>query len=557
MRILRLYTSIIVASYLLWGCAKQTVPSGGPKDETPPRLLKSIPINRANLFSGNEINLWFDEYVQLNNPREQIIIVPPVDMKKVEFMAKKNRIIIRLNQPLLENTTYTLSFREGIQDITERNPVRDLRFAFSTGPVLDSVKVTGTIYDLLTGEPVPECIVALIELNDTTDILNQKPLYFSMSDKKGEYQLENLKPGIYELYAFKDGNKNLTIESRTEPFAFLPRPLHIDSVHQEVNLYLYKLDMRPLTIATARPVGNHFIIRANKGFADYDIQTENESTVVYHDEPENGTLRIYNTLINNIDSIRIYLRITDSLYQTIDTSLYVRFSSTSLKPEQLIVKKSEITYDAATLKVSGTLTFNKPIYQIRYDSLMIVMDTTHFNIEAQHLTWNRSRTSCFVSATLPGKLIFEKSDRRTQQVKEPNNTIKTNTFIAGKGTFISVEKDTSQSISAIIKEIKPEETATLIYKVESTHKILAELYQKDKIIMRENQNPGTFRLVPPGQYQLRVFIDENNNGKWDWGNYRKREPPEPVIHYKENENKTIPLKANWEVGPLLIKYEPM
>src|SRR5690606_38763439 len=109
---------LIITLSLLWGCAKQTTPTGGEKDEIPPTLLKSNPPNRQTNFNKNEIELTFDELVQVNNPRDQIIITPAIG-KKFEAEARKNRVILKLNGELKENTTYTIMFREAVQDITE------------------------------------------------------------------------------------------------------------------------------------------------------------------------------------------------------------------------------------------------------------------------------------------------------------------------------------------------------------------------------------------------------------------------------------------------------
>src|SRR5688572_9855206 len=127
-------------------CAKQTAPTGGPKDITPPRLERSTPNNKGVNFKGKEIQLTFDELVQLNNPREQIIITPSIG-KKFEAIVRKNKVTLELNSELQENTTYNINFRESIQDLTEKNPAK-AKIAFSTGSYIDSLNVTGFVTDI-------------------------------------------------------------------------------------------------------------------------------------------------------------------------------------------------------------------------------------------------------------------------------------------------------------------------------------------------------------------------------------------------------------------------
>ena len=67
--------------YLLFqSCANQTQPTGGPKDEDPPQLIISIPENRAVNYTGQKIELTFNEAVQLKSAKSQILITPRIDV---------------------------------------------------------------------------------------------------------------------------------------------------------------------------------------------------------------------------------------------------------------------------------------------------------------------------------------------------------------------------------------------------------------------------------------------------------------------------------------------
>lgn len=50
------------------------------------------------------------------------------------------------------------------------------------------------------------------------------------------------------------------------------------------------------------------------------------------------------------------------------------------------------------------------------------------------------------------------------------------------------------------------------------------------------------QLFKPGEYELYILQDENNNGLWDTGNYKQKRQPEKVIPIK---NKLL-VKANWD-----------
>src|SRR5690606_11658235 len=105
-----------------------------------PVLLSSIPANNQTLYSDKTITLNFNEFVQLNNPNEQIIITPAL-VKNFKAVVRKNRVVITIDEDWKPNTTYAINFREAIQDITEKNRAQDLKLAFSTGSYIDSLSI--------------------------------------------------------------------------------------------------------------------------------------------------------------------------------------------------------------------------------------------------------------------------------------------------------------------------------------------------------------------------------------------------------------------------------
>ena len=50
------------------------------------------------------------------------------------------------------------------------------------------------------------------------------------------------------------------------------------------------------------------------------------------------------------------------------------------------------------------------------------------------------------------------------------------------------------------------------------------------------------KLFNPGEYELRILYDANNNGVWDPGNYDKKIQPEKAVTLDKN----LTIKANWE-----------
>jgi uncharacterized protein (DUF2141 family) len=560
---------------LLLGCAKQTTPTGGPKDSEPPELLRSTPSNRQTGFKRNEIDLVFNEYVQINNAREQVIIVPTVG-KKFEVTARRNKVTLKFNSELLDSTTYTINFREAIQDLTEKNASKNLTLAFSTGAYIDSLSVSGSVRDLLKDIPVENYTVALVPLSDTFNIFAHMPKYFFLTDKQGNFTIENLKKGDYRIYAFNDKNKNLRVDSQSEAFAFLVDTIRLEQPIKDLELYSILLNMRPFKLVSAKRIGHQFIVRLNKGYAIGKIASVFPDQPIYYDNPEYSTIRFYNTL-TDIDSLSVHLFLTDSMNTSLDTTLYVSFNKLSIQKESFSVKPQNLSYLENRQKVQGQFAFSKPVLTILYDSIYIKLDSaTTVAFSEKDFSWNPSFTLAQFNKQLPQPFEAAKpktSRNTTQQLPRlqgaakrtdpgSRSTIKQkpaiafNELIITKGAIRSVEGDTLPFISSPFSIIKPETAATLFVEVAGTGNTITQLLNaKYEVIAESLSKKITFENLVPGEYLIRTILDSNANNKWDTGNYFLNQEPEAVIFYKdEKENRTITLKANWELGPLLIQY---
>ena len=126
-----------------------------------------------------------------------------------------------------ENTTYNINFRDGVQDLNEGNPAENLRIAFSTGAIIDSLIIAGRVKETFS-EKAPDKITVALYQSDTFNIYNHTPTYFTKCNKEGVFSIQNLKPGTYYVYAFDDKNKNLKVDSKTERFGFKTLPVMLN-----------------------------------------------------------------------------------------------------------------------------------------------------------------------------------------------------------------------------------------------------------------------------------------------------------------------------------------
>ena len=93
-------------------CANRGNPEGGPKDETPPAVIKTEPENYSTEFNSREIKIYFDEYIKLNNLQKQLVISPPMKTQPeiTPLGSASKEITIKIFDTLQPNTTYAFNF---------------------------------------------------------------------------------------------------------------------------------------------------------------------------------------------------------------------------------------------------------------------------------------------------------------------------------------------------------------------------------------------------------------------------------------------------------------
>ena len=193
---------------------------------TPPVVLETIPEYGAKNFRGKSISITFDEYVALDNINDKFMVSPPMKKKPRVFIRGKS-VIAEFEENLRDSTTYTFYFQDAIKDLNEGNVIEDYQFVLSTGSVIDSLSVTGNVYNAFNLE-VPEKTMVLLyrELADSF-VVKHLPDYISRVDLKGYFRINNVKTGTYRLYALKDGDNSKNYNLPEEEFAFMNSPVEI------------------------------------------------------------------------------------------------------------------------------------------------------------------------------------------------------------------------------------------------------------------------------------------------------------------------------------------
>lgn len=531
--------------FFLAACASQSMPTGGLKDITPPKLLSTYPNDQSTNFNGDMIILEFDEDITTQRLQEELQISPFIE-GTYKSTVKRNTLTLKFDKPFAPNTTYTFSFGKGVVDFNEKNVPKNIKLAFSTGDKIDSLLITGTVSSLMKGAILENAMVGLYAYNDieadSFDITNRRPLYFSLTDSLGRYAIENIKSGKYKVYALAEpkDKRDYVYNKNTELIGFYEEPLQIGTSYSGVDFKIIRYDILPLRISGARQRAQYFEIKFNKNIADYTITYQDEGKKVDYDTlfypvMQDEYINFYNRNINTEDSVSAIMSFTDSIGNTIDTTLTIEFGKVRKPRESPFTVREEPTSGTPILpnkELELKLFFNKPVISVQYDSIVIGFkgDSTGSRTTAADWKFNKNRTE--ISFIKKIELTTDKAKAFQLQTR-PN-------------TFVSVENDTLKDAKNLEYSQGEESSYGVISgKVLGKYDnfIIEVLDDKGKVEKTiQNERKYRFENLLPGKKTIRVLIDENGNGSWDDGDFEKRILPEPVVHLKRK----LELKANWE-----------
>ena len=577
------FFTVVSGFILAAGCAKISSPTGGPRDKEPPVILKSVPLNGSKNFKGNKIVITFDEYVALDNINEKFMVSPPMENKPFILVRGKN-ILIEYDEELRDSTTYTFYFQDAVRDLNEGNPISNYQFVFSTGPVIDSLSVTGNIFkasDLNS----PEATLAMLYIeHEDSAFAKRLPSYIAMADKNGYFRIDNVSAREYRLYALKDADNSKNFNLADEEIAFLDTVIRVTPEKNWLPVVVDSLMPKPKDPKAADTIvlqGDyrlylfqhqkklHYLTSSSRNLAyklNYTLSLPPDSLGFHFSIPDTGPDSWFVERNRTNDSIQVW--ITDSaLYkqQIITSVINYPFTDsagiTALKEDTVMMRF--MTPRAPRGKVKPTpykFTSNATTGALKPGEQIVFLSQTPFRNPDTSKIWlyevegnnriripynlNRDSTnSCRM--TLTGKLAMNK------------NYI----FIADSASFGNIYGEQSDS-TGIRFAVKNEEAyGKLVLNIsnyEGNRIIQLLLFEGEKVIREvkmEKDGKVEFPLLDKGAYRVRVIYDLNNDGKWTTGDFSIGRQPEPVsympveVDIKENWVRDY----NWDLGEKNVK----
>jgi len=508
-------------------CAKRASPTGGPRDSIPPLLINASPKLNTVFFDKDEINLTFNEYVTLKDISKQLIISPPLNSSQYKIYpvtGAAKKVTVKLLDTLLDNTTYTFNFGEGIIDFNESNPISYLTYTLSTGATIDSLYIKGRITDAFERETDRFISLQLYPVDSTfTDsvIYTKKPLYVTSTLDTTIYRFQNLRAGKYALVALKDQAGNYYFDQNADKIGFVDTLIELpqDSI---IDLRLFK---ERTNFFWDKPyfINDHHIALAYYGDRKeepFKMVSEVPDSFEYlvTQSRKTDTLN-YWFKGAELDSLQFELKIKDSLQIR---TVYFK----NPVADSLVINK--FTQGSLRLKSKFEIESNLPITQINSEQLVVT------NVD---------------TLQIPAKLeIQENYDRIFVDFEIlPNDRYEIKLL---PNALVDFWGNTNDTLVYKTSTKKIEDYGNIYLRVQhqSSVPFIIELLNNDKVVRRYTKpvdgNSYTFELLDAGKYRVRLIEDANENEQWDTGNYLQKIQPEKVIYFW----KEIDLRANWDMN---------
>lgn len=545
--------TVFVVAILMIRCANVVSPSGGPKDMKAPVVLEASPANNSTNFKGRSIHLTFDEFVTLNNPSNNVLISPPMN-KKPTYRTSGKTVIIRFEEPLKPNTTYSINFGDAIKDLHEGNVMSGYTFNFSTGDIIDSLSLKGKVTSASTLKPGEIFYVALYSNDHDTVTLDSlphrvKPNYVTTANKNGEFQFSGLADKEYLLFALNDNNSNLVFDLPNEEIAFyseLVRPYFIgkqivkDTINPSYELFSFVQE------DSIQKIFKKELVEAGLLRFVFRYPADNVSITPLEELPD--TFNIMPVYSSRKDTVLWYFTPTkDSLWISINDGVNISDTTHySLKPRESVSRRrrnqEEAKVKSLTVKnnlKSGklkpyqplVLTFNEPVTKLNEH------DTSRFIVDKDTILNDLH----FVKVDEYGfkyQLAKEFEPEKKYQILVPDST-----FFGFRGLTndtiklsFSVQEESAFGNVYLTVEVPGDLPQVIIELMTEQGKVV------EKHILTQSGEIA-FEYLDPGKYKLKATLDQDANGEWSPGNFAKRLQPEKIIFY----NGILEVRANWDI----------
>lgn len=573
---------------LMAACASIGRPGGGPRDQEPPVYVRSTPSPGALNFKDDRLEIIFNENIKLDDPSNKVV-VSPAQKQPPQIRSNGKKITVQLRDTLLPSTTYTVDFSDAVRDLNEGNILDGFALDFSTGDHIDTLRISGMVFEARTLEPAQGMVVGVYrEPSDTS--LTTLPLdRVAKTNQYGQFTIRNLKPGRYRVYAIEDRNRDWHWD-RSENIAFYPIDISPEAKAVEVTDTLRAADGSDSLVVRQ---GTHFLpddllltwfnenykaqyLRDNSRPDPRFVQLKFGATLdsmpslkilngpregqlledlsVIETRPERDSLVYWlrDTMLVAQDSLLVEARYrrTDSLdnlvWQTDTLKLFNKVKrkkekekkkeeADTLPPPIPLLSIKALTSSMQDLHLPVSFELPEPLGAI--DTLGVKLEWTADSVWRPVKDWSLGLDTASVrrlqltSAWQPGtKYRFTADSMAIVNIYGLYNG-------HFEHNFTTKEFEDYGNIYFTLPDAAevPDSMGLVVELLDASDRPQATAKVKGQ--------SAEFHYVTPGTYYARAFIDRDLDGEWDTGNVADSIQPEDVFYLPKKLN----LRKNWDI----------
>ena len=518
--------------FFIAGCAKQGYPSGGPKDEQPPKVVGAKPQNESRNFNSRQFSIAFDEYIVVKDANNNVLISPPM-REKPEYVTKGKRLVVKLNDTLQPDATYLFQFKGAIVDFTEGNVLPSFEYVFSTGDRMDTMMLAGRVIGARDGKPWKEAVTVMAykeerAAENDTIALSHQPDYITRCDKDGVFAFHYIPAGSYRLVAVEDKNRDLRVgmgESAAWEHTSVQAADSIDSL----NVTLLRLSVPDRTVQ--RVLKAEFTARGRATI----------STLLPMQQPTLTGGDMEWRLNERRDTMMVWFRDTKcdtALLVLSDVALQdtLKFRYRAPKQRRRRGQAQQQQQEEPLMRAlcSGTnafyddlrLAFTTPIATMADGAQAEVMRLKDSSVSYYPIVLDSSALGARIKATL-------------RSGEEYSMRLRDSLFTDIFGRFSD----------SLVFKLTPRDYGTLVLQVDNlvgTPLVVEVLDKRDTVVARRSvvaTSEVRIDHLKADEYRLRAVLDADGNGEWTTGDYLTGRQPEYVVYY----GKSLKMREKWEL----------
>jgi len=547
---------LLLFSFILVRCANQLPPPGGDPDKIPPKIVEVYPADGTIKYDENYFEIEFSEYVEKRSVTEAIFISPFIE-GVLEYNWTGTTLEVIFPDKLREDVTYTITIGTDVVDLNNKNRMAQAyTFSFSTGTKIDRKIISGKVY----GKEREGIFIYAYKLGEGADtLLNRKPDYASQTGIDGNFSLQGLGSGNYRVFAVNDNFKDYLFQQDQDEIGIPQQDIiltDIDSIYTDLHLYLFNADTtKPRLISCVMTDRYHLLVSCSRVITHNTIKSK---IFFLRDSTSNEIYKIEYAFKGNTKPEEFILMIDEEISTSNDVFLF----ADSLVDELGNIMTNDYTriaisdrIDTSSINIFSTEPESKGLVDYENSEIKIFFDEAFnkdFNITAVALTDTFNKSISFDIDFYDDATLVVKPAEKLKPDKNYLVKLQLGQFVDLAGNsrdslftlnFKTISGLDFTGLSGNIINLNYSKSPTLVLQNTSNQKL--KYQQKPEV------NKFEFNRIEPGEYLLWCFLDEDNDGRYEYGWPQPIKFSEPFSFFPD----TINLRPRWEVSDLIFRFE--